>query len=96
MESYGWLVETHEFTDKTPIGEKKFVNLIANFPFSKNFNPNKSNIEDRMIFACHHDSKFFTNITFVGATDSAVPCAILLDMAKYFYENFEKEDLKKV
>ena len=33
----------------------------------------------RLVLACHHDSKKLPN--FVGATDSAVPCAILLDLA---------------
>ena len=33
----------------------------------------------RLVLACHHDSKKMPN--FIGATDSAVPCAILLDLA---------------
>jgi glutaminyl-peptide cyclotransferase len=33
----------------------------------------------RLVLACHYDSKKLPN--FVGATDSAVPCAILLDIA---------------
>lgn len=33
----------------------------------------------RLVFACHYDSKDLKN--FIGATDSAVPCAILLDLA---------------
>jgi hypothetical protein len=37
----------------------------------------------RIVFACHYDSKYFHFLsTFVGAVDSAVPCAMLLDMAR--------------
>lgn len=31
---------------------------------------------------CHYDSKYFENIVFIGATDSAVPCAMMIDLAR--------------
>ena len=96
MESYGWIVETHEFWDTTPFGEKKFGNIIANMPVGKDFNADHANTQNRTIFACHHDSKYFSNFKFYGATDSAVPCAILLDMAKFIHDNFDKEEIKNV
>ena len=33
----------------------------------------------RLVLACHYDSKKLPN--FIGATDSSVPCAMLLDLA---------------
>ena len=48
----------------------KFTNIIATL------NPTANR---RLVLACHYDSKKMKN--FVGATDSAVPCAILLDIA---------------
>lgn len=91
MESYGWNVKTHEFQDNTPYGFKKFANIIADLPKdSQNFKQEQANTRHRVVFACHYDSKLFTSINFIGAIDSAVPCAMLLDMAKYFHENADK------
>lgn len=37
---------------------------------------------DRFLtLACHFDSKYFADFAFIGATDSAVPCAMLIDLA---------------
>lgn len=84
----GWHVELDRFVDKTPYGEKTFTNLI----FTKN-----PKAENRLVFAAHFDSKYFPpsptdkpreqwnggddTLPFVAATDSAAPCAILLDLA---------------
>ncbi|KAG0267735.1 hypothetical protein BGZ95_002782, partial [Linnemannia exigua] len=82
----GWHVELDQFVDKTPFGEKTFTNLI----FTKN-----PKAENRLVFAAHFDSKYFPptdkpsaqwnggedTLPFVAATDSAAPCAILLDLA---------------
>jgi glutaminyl-peptide cyclotransferase len=35
----------------------------------------------RLTLAAHFDSKYFKDFDFIGATDSSVPCAILVDMA---------------
>lgn len=35
-----------------------------------------------LTLACHFDSKYFKDFEFIGATDSAVPCAMLLDLAR--------------
>lgn len=72
MSNFGWTVEDDPFEDMTPIGSKKFNNIIATH------NPRA---KKRLIIACHFDSKLF-KFEFVGATDSAVPCAIMLDIAK--------------
>ena len=104
MESYGWIVEKKPFDANTPYGMKNFVNVIANLPIGANFmnsgdktlQSTKFDIHNRIVFACHYDSKYFSNINFIGAVDSAVPCALLLDMAKFLKENFSKNDFRKV
>ena len=91
MKSFGWLVELDTFVDQTPYGIKTFSNIIATLPIGTTYknaavstNTNQMNhINNRIVFACHYDSKYFQNFNFVAATDSAVPCAMLLDLAKY-------------
>jgi glutaminyl-peptide cyclotransferase len=73
MEKLGWNLELDKFKSATPIGQVEFVNIIATKdPLARN----------RVIVAAHYDSKYFPEPNnFVGATDSAGPCAILLDLA---------------
>lgn len=41
----------------------------------------------KRVFACHYESKYFSKSSnFVGAMDSAVPCAFLLSAASYLHE----------
>jgi len=72
MNDLGWAVETDAFTDNTPHGAKPFENIIATL------NPDTPR---RLVLACHYDSKYSEDDSFIGATDSAVPCAMLLHMA---------------
>lgn len=68
-----WDVELDEFEDDTPIFKKlTFTNIIATL------NPKA---ERFLLLACHYDSKYFENEEFLGATDSAVPCAMLINLA---------------
>ncbi|XP_046577555.1 glutaminyl-peptide cyclotransferase-like isoform X2 [Haliotis rubra] len=82
----GWTIEEDQFTDSTPQGTKEFTNIIATF------NPSAA---ERLVLACHFDSKYYEKIEFIGATDSAVPCAILLDLAKQLSCLFHKEPAKE-
>ena len=68
----GWEVTVHEFTDNTPLGVKKFTNIIATLHPS---------IERRLVLSAHYDSKILKGGEFLGATDSALPCALLIDLA---------------
>ncbi|XP_058815820.1 glutaminyl-peptide cyclotransferase [Topomyia yanbarensis] len=73
LRKLAWQVELDEFEDETPIfGKLKFSNIVATL------NPNA---ERFLVLACHYDSKYFKNQVFIGATDSAVPCAMMLDLA---------------
>ncbi|RUS81361.1 hypothetical protein EGW08_010859, partial [Elysia chlorotica] len=73
LSGWGWHVEKDRFKDKTPYGETEFTNIIATY------NPSKP---VKVILACHFDSKYFPKGNFVGATDSAVPCAIILETVR--------------
>ena len=73
MVEYGFTTEWDNFIDKTPMGNKRFLNLIATF---------EPNVPRRLVLACHYDSKIIKNRIFLAATDSALPCALLLDIAK--------------
>ncbi|KHJ41944.1 peptidase, M28 family [Trichuris suis] len=73
MENLGYAVEADPFTLKTNVGLKTFTNIIATL------NPAAPR---RLTLACHYDSKDFRpEFDFIGATDSAVPCALMLDVA---------------
>lgn len=62
---------------QTPYGPLPFTNLIATLnPLAKR----------RLVLACHYDSKYYPpqwhGREFQGATDSAVPCAMMLELAR--------------
>ncbi|XP_059683760.1 glutaminyl-peptide cyclotransferase [Gavia stellata] len=73
----GWEIEEDTFQRYTPYGYQTFSNIISTLdPSAKR----------HLILACHYDSKFFgqqwQERVFVGATDSAVPCAMILELAR--------------
>lgn len=74
MESFGYTVEYDVFVDQTPnFGRLTFSNIIAKLdPTASRF----------LVLSCHYDSKYFMEFEFLGATDSAVPCAMLMHLAK--------------
>uniref|UniRef100_A0A8X9AEK7 Glutaminyl-peptide cyclotransferase n=2 Tax=Sus scrofa TaxID=9823 RepID=A0A8X9AEK7_PIG len=71
----GWHVELDPFTASTPLGPLDFGNVVATL------DPGAAR---HLTLACHYDSKLFPSgsAPFVGATDSAVPCALLLELAQ--------------
>ncbi|KFM75958.1 Glutaminyl-peptide cyclotransferase, partial [Stegodyphus mimosarum] len=73
MKNLGWTVEEDSFTDRTPHGKKPFTNIVATL------NPYACR---RLTIACHYDSLYNREYTFLGATDSAVPCAMMIHTAK--------------
>jgi len=79
MTGLGWHVQLDTFADNTPYGRKTFTNIIAI--------QNPSSLR-RLTLACHFDSKYFEEFEFIGATDSAVPCALLLDIARHLNDAF--------
>jgi glutaminyl-peptide cyclotransferase len=73
LESSGWKVTEQSFTDQTPRGETKFVNLIARFG-----SPPKPNF----LLCSHYDTKIFDAFRFVGANDGGSSTGVLLEMAR--------------
>lgn len=72
--SAGWHIELDEFYDKPPepYPETKFSSIIATL------NPDAPR---KLVLACHYESKIMDGGIFYAATDSAVPCAMLMNMA---------------
>lgn len=76
--SADWSVEEDSFQSSTPKGPVTFSNLLAVLDPSA---------PRRLLLACHHDSKILPrdpkepHRVFVGASDSAIPCAMLLELA---------------
>lgn len=69
LEVLGFATKRDEFGDSIP-----YTNIIGIV------NPNA---EKFLMLTCHFDSKYIENLEeFVGATDCAVSCAILLNIAK--------------
>jgi Zn-dependent M28 family amino/carboxypeptidase len=76
LEEYGLTVEEQVFIAQTPLGPKQFRNIVA-----------KTRVQlagpDRVIIiGSHYDTKFFTNITFVGANDGGSSSGALLEIAR--------------
>ncbi|CAL4076689.1 unnamed protein product [Meganyctiphanes norvegica] len=88
MKSLGWTVEEDSFQDSTPHGQKPFTNIIATLD---------PNAPRRIVLACHYDSKFWNkkNEIFIGATDSAVPCAMMINIAKTLHGSLKKHKLQQ-
>jgi len=73
-----WSVILDEFTDSTPRGKVKFTNFIA----TRDPPGVRPGDVGRLVLTAHYDSKWFPKghslENFIGATDSAVPCAMLM------------------
>lgn len=70
-----WELFEDVFEAETPYGTKSFRNLVFT---------HDPRAQQKIVIAAHTDSKYFPSAPwngFVGATDSAVPCAIMLDVA---------------
>ncbi len=80
LQDLGWAVERQEFTDETPNGRLPFVNLIARHMGLDGHPPGTS--AQRAIVCSHYDTKRFSTIRFVGASDGASSTGALLEMAR--------------
>lgn len=76
--SAGWEVDLDSFLSPTPRGKVPFTNIVATL---------EPSAPRRLILACHYDSKALPpdprapDRVFLGASDSAVPCAMILELA---------------
>ncbi|KAM9708830.1 glutaminyl-peptide cyclotransferase [Menidia menidia] len=82
----GWEVTEDTFVAQTPYGPLPFTNLVATL------NPSAKR---RLVLACHYDSKYYPpqwhGREFQGATDSAVPCAMMLELAQALDEELKAQ-----
>lgn len=78
-----WSVDEDQFVSTTLAGDQvSFTNILAaKWPASPR----------RLVLACHYDSKT-TPEGFLGASDSAVPCAILLNLAATLNTYLEQQN----
>lgn len=75
----GWAVEHQTFQEMTPRGRIEFVNLIARFPGgAKPTSPHTQ----QAIVCSHYDTKRFSTIQFLGASDAASSTGALLELAR--------------
>jgi glutaminyl-peptide cyclotransferase len=75
-----WRIELHNSTSTTPVSNGKevpFVNLIATRDPPGALEGDVS----RLALVAHYDSKL-TPKNFIGATDSAAPCAMIMHVAR--------------
>ncbi|XP_044023934.1 glutaminyl-peptide cyclotransferase [Siniperca chuatsi] len=81
-----WEVTEDKFVSQTPYGLLPFTNLIATL------NPSAKR---RLVLACHYDSKYYPpqwhGREFQGATDSAAPCAMMLELARALDEELKAQ-----
>jgi glutaminyl-peptide cyclotransferase len=71
----GWQVTRQAFTDDTPRGKARFVNLIARFPTQRNSAPS-------FLLCSHYDTKTFDTFWFVGANDAGSSTGLLLELGR--------------
>ncbi|KAJ7988976.1 hypothetical protein DPEC_G00314770 [Dallia pectoralis] len=83
----GWAVQEDRFESHTPYGPMTFNNIIATL------NPST---QRRLVLACHYDSKYYPpqwdGREFLGATDSAVPCAMMLELARALDQELKTQE----
>jgi len=76
----GWDFERQTFTGDTPRGPIEFTNIIARFS-ANGVHPAPTNTQ-RAIVCSHYDTKRFSTIKFVGASDGASSTGALLELAR--------------
>jgi glutaminyl-peptide cyclotransferase len=81
LKSYGLNVTQDEFTSKTPVGERKMVNIIAELPGESS---------DVIVLSSHYDTKLFKEFRFVGANDGGSSTGTLMEMARVMAQSGQK------
>jgi peptidase M28-like protein len=84
LKSSGLAVFTDEFTATTPVGEKKMVNITAEFPGES---------KDVIIISSHYDTKLYKDMHFVGANDPGSSVATLLELGRVLAASKQKPQL---
>ncbi len=85
LKSYGLNVTTDEFRAATPLGERTFVNIIADIPGESN---------DQLAIASHYDTKYYKDMNFVGANDGGSSTGVLLELARTLSTQYSAQNRK--
>jgi hypothetical protein len=80
LQANGWVVEEQPFTDETPRGRLSFINIIARHPGPDGRPPAATT--PRAIVCSHYDTKRFSTIKFVGASDGASSTGALVELSR--------------
>src|ERR1700730_8066486 len=75
LKASGWNVSEQAFTDNTPRGQVRFVNLIARFGTTTKAN-------ELFLLCSHYDTKIFDTFRFIGANDGGSSTGLLLELAR--------------
>jgi len=88
LEELGWEIESDIFDEKPPDPYlvTTFHNIIATY---------NSNATRKLVLACHYDSKITPN-GFVGATDSAVPCSVIIEVVTALQKLLKQQEEKQL
>jgi len=81
LKSFGLTVSLDEFTAKTPQGEKKMANIVAEIPGES---------KTVILITSHYDTKFYKDMHFVGANDPAASVATLIEIGRVLASRKEK------
>ena len=84
LKSYDLNVSFDPFTAKTPQGDKKMVNIVAEVPGES---------KDLILITSHYDTKYFKDMTFLGANDPGASVATLLEIGRVLGSMKEKPKL---
>lgn len=84
LKGYGLTVKADEFTVATPVGDKKMVNVTGEI---------SGDSKDVIIVASHYDSKFYKDMSFVGANDPGTSVGTLLELARVLSAREQKPKL---
>jgi peptidase M28-like protein len=84
LKSYALAVTTDEFTESTPLGTKKMVNITAEIP---------GDSKDVIIISSHYDTKYFKDMRFVGANDPGSSVGTLLELGRVLGASQQKPKL---
>src|SRR5215212_12257920 len=81
LKSYGLTVSLDEFTATTPQGEKKMANIVGEIP---------GETKTLVLITSHYDTKFYKDMSFVGANDPAASVGTLLEIGRVLGSRREK------
>ena len=81
LKNLNFTVTLNTFEQDTPLGKTSFTNIIADYKIQFN--------KKKLILSAHYESKFEKDILFVGATDAACPCGMVLELAAFINQQIQ-------